>query len=273
MKTMLTTALCLAAAVTVSQAQITTAARTVPTYDPAFPNPNQVDVKFPSAAWYASFVANVATAWNGNRGGVVNFDPGQTLPWPTPLVGTNAIRASYGIAGTQTFGVSIPTIGDINSHAPVVPISAKGDMMTKTAGIMGLGFTTTTGPVRLAGLTVLQHPQLPQKVTVTFVQAVPGAPIIYSFLIPAGPSNRDTFCGAAATVPGGIIGVRIHDVNALTGAPFRLVIDDLAFVTKQPVIVINPVPVPVPVRPVQKLISEEPVAGEVTRPDTAAAVR
>ena len=249
MKSLLTTALCLAAAVSVSNAQITTTARTVPTYDPNVPNPNQVDVKLPSAAWYASFTANVASAWNVNRGGVVNFDMPETAPWPTPLVGTNAIRASYGVAHTQTFGVSIPTIGDINTHAPVVPISGKGDMMTKTAGNMAMKFSTTTGPIRHAGLTILQHPQLPQKVTVSWVQAVPGAPIVYSFLIPAGPSNRDTFVGATASVPGGIIGVRIHDVNAFTGAPFRLVIDDLAFITRYPVIIADPADPVVVTRP------------------------
>jgi hypothetical protein len=249
MKTLLLSIAGLAAAISAASAQVTTFARTVPNYDPVFPNPNQVDVMYPSAAWYASFTASLPVAWAANRGGVVNFDQPQTAPWPSPLVGTNFIRASYGISYTQSFGVSVPTLGDIGFHPPVIPISGKGDMMTKTGGVMGLGFTTTTGPVRQAGLTILQHPQLTQKVTVTFVQAVPGMPITYSFFIPAGPSNRDTFCGATSTVAGGIIGVRIHDNDALTGAPFRLVIDDLAFITK-PSIVPVPIPVPVPFDPV-----------------------
>jgi hypothetical protein len=268
MKTLLLSIVGLAAAISAASAQITTLARTVPNYDPLFPNPNQVDVMYPSAAWYGSFTASLPPAWMSNRGGVVNFDPPQTAPWPTPVAGTNAIRASYGVSHTQGFGVSIPTLGDIGYHAPVLPISGRGDLMTKTGGVMGLGLSTTTGPIRQAGLTVLQHPQRPQKVSVTFVQAVPGAPIVYSFLIPAGPSNRDTFCGATSTVPGGIIGVRIHDVDALTGAPFRLVIDDLAFITR-PLIVPVPVPVPTPVDAVTTKSVTNP--GPVVRGDAVAA--
>ena len=48
-------------------------------------------------------------------------------PWPTPAAGTNAIRAFYGASYTQTFGVSIPLLGDINNHAPVLPISGSGE--------------------------------------------------------------------------------------------------------------------------------------------------
>jgi hypothetical protein len=264
MKSLFISFLSLAAAVSLSNAQVVTMARTVPSYDPLFPNPNQVDVKLPSAPWYAAFTANVAAAWGVDRGGVVNFDHPETVPWPTPLVGTHGIRASYGVSHTQWFSTSIPLLGDIGNHAPVVPVSGRGDMMSKYPGHMALKFSTTTGPIRQAGLTVLQHPQITQKVTVHFIQAFPGAVITYTFLIPAGPSNRDTFCGATATVPGGIIGVRIQDLNAYTGGPARLIIDDLAFVTKYPVIVADPRPVTT-VGDVRVAPATSPDAGKVAR--------
>jgi hypothetical protein len=224
----ITIALTLAAAAA-ADAQVTTHAKTVQRYDAAT-NANVVDVKVPSPAFYTAFVTAVANAWNVNRGGVVNFDSPQTSPWPSPAVGTNMVLGYYGISGSQTIKIGVPLIGDINSHATVVPISDKGDMMSKTIGSMSLSLSASTGLIRQAGLTVLQQANVPQKVTVTFIQSAPGLPVTYTFGIPAGVGVRDTFAGATALAGCGITAVRISSVNATTGAPVRVHIDDFAFV-------------------------------------------
>lgn len=223
----ITIALTLAAAATAG-AQITTNAKTVKLYDAAT-NVNVVDVKLPSPAFYTSFVTAVANAWNVDKGGVVNFDSPQTAPWPSPAVGTNMILGFFGISGSQTIKIGVPLIGDINSHATVVPISEKGDLMSKTVGSMSLTLSASTGLIRQAGLTVLQQANVPQKVTVTFIQSAPGLPVTYTFGIPAGVGVRDTFAGATALAGCGITAVRISSVNALTGAPANVHIDDFAF--------------------------------------------
>lgn len=223
----ITIALTIAAAAA-ADAQVTTHAKTVQRYDAAT-NVNVVDVKVPSPAFYTSFVTAVANAWNVNRGGVVNFDSPQTSPWPSPAVGTNMVLGYYGISGTQTIKIGVPLIGDINWHSTVVPISDKGDMMSKTIGSMSLALSASTGLIRQAGLTVLQQANVPQKVTVTFIQSAPGLPVPYTFLIPAGVGVRDTFAGATALAGCGITAVRISSVNSLTGAPARVHIDDFAF--------------------------------------------
>ena len=224
----ITIALTIAAAAA-ADAQVITHAKTVQRYDAAT-NVNVVDVKLPSPAFYTSFVTAVANAWNFNRGGVVNFDAPQTSPWPSPVVGTNLVLGYYGIAGTQTIKIGVPLNGDINSHATVVPISEKGDLLSKTVGSMSLMLSASGGLIRQAGLTVLQQANVPQKVTVTFIQSAPGLPMTYTFGIPAGVGVRDTFAGATALAGCGITGVRITSVNATTGAPVRVHIDDFGFV-------------------------------------------
>ena len=159
----ITIALTLATAAA-AHAQVTTNVKTVSRYD-AVTNANVVDVRLPSPAFYTSFVTAVANAWNANRGGVVNFDLPQTSPWPSPALGTNLILGSYGIAGSQMIKIGVPMIGDINSHATVVPISEKGDMLSKKIGAMSLTLSASTGLIRQAGLTVLQQANIPQKVT------------------------------------------------------------------------------------------------------------
>jgi hypothetical protein len=223
----ITIALTLATAAA-AHAQVTTNVKTVSRYDAAT-NANVVDVRLPSPAFYTSFVTAVANAWNANRGGVVNFDLPQTSPWPSPALGTNLILGSYGIAGSQMIKIGVPMIGDINSHATVVPISEKGDMLSKKIGAMSLTLSASTGLIRQAGLTVLQQANIPQKVTVTFLQSAPGLPVTYTFAIPAGVGVRDTFAGATALAGCGITAVRITSVNATTGAPAAVHIDDFAF--------------------------------------------
>jgi hypothetical protein len=139
------------------------------------------------------------------------------------------ILGFFGISGSQTIKIGVPLIGDINSHATVVPISEKGDLMSKTVGAMSLTLSASTGLIRQAGLTVLQQANVPQKVTVTFIQSAPGLPVTYTFLIPAGVGVRDTFAGATALAGCGITAVRISSVNSLTGAPANVHIDDFAF--------------------------------------------
>jgi hypothetical protein len=228
MKTQSITIALILAAAAAADAQITTHAKTVQRYD-ATTNTNVVDVKLPSPAFYTSFVTAVANAWNVNRGGVVNFDSTHTSPWPSPAVGTNMVLGYFGISGSQTIKIGVPMLGDINWHSTVVPISDKGDMMSKTMGSMSLALSASTGLIRQAGLTVLQQANVPQKVTVTFSQSAPGLPMTYTFLIPAGVGVRDTFAGATALAGCGITGVRISSVNATTGAPARVHIDDFAF--------------------------------------------
>lgn len=242
MKSIVTTLLSLAAAAAV-QAQVFT---TVGRYD-SISHPNMVDIKNPSAAYYAGFVPAINAGWGANKAGVVNFDVTNSFPWN--VVGIPVWKAQYGVGlmnhCVMAFGHPV-RIGNMLG-APWVPISGSPNQpgAITTVGATPLIFKlqanqiTPTGvlapvPVRRAGITVLQRMGIPQKVKVNFYQAG-GPTLTTTFLIPAGGGaiipNRDTFVGRDATVLGGIIAVEVISVHAATGVPLHVACDDFAFFT------------------------------------------
>lgn len=212
--------------------------RTVSLYDAAT-HANVVDVALPSAAFYAAFKADVAAAHAGNRGGVVNFDKTETVPWPSaPAAGVWSAR--YGVAlsnvATLSFGNPV-TVANMVAQ-PWTPVSGSPNA---PGALVAAGPTSVVikvsalKPIKSLGLTVLQRVGVRQKVVVNFTEAS-GATTSLSSLLGAAAAGavpfQDTFFGANAAPGGSFAWLEVRCFDAGTGALLAPAIDDLAFVTE-----------------------------------------
>lgn len=208
--------------------------KTVGVYD-APTHANAVDVFLPSNAFYAGFNATLAAAFPANRGGVINFDSTHSSPWNA--AGVPVWKAIYGSGFLNVCNLSFAfpvKVGNMVGQ-PWTPISGSpnGPGALTAVGLTPISFKVAAPlPIRYLGLTVLQRVGVAQKVVVTFVEAG-GAVISQSLLIPAGAAGalpaQDTFVGAKAVNPAGLVSVEVRAFNVATGAILSPAIDDLAF--------------------------------------------
>lgn len=191
-------------------------------------NPNAVNITNAAPAPYPFFVASFALGFLGNTGGVINFDPLQSIT-PYPALGTSFIDARYGIGMVNNMNVSFGNPVDMApSGGFQIPISGVGALHQPIAAPLAFKLTPSNGlPIKRVGFTVIQS-QGPQIIKVEFIQAA-GPVIVASQAVPMAPiMTQDVFIGRQATVPGGIVAV-IISVFSPTGAHMPFVMDDLAF--------------------------------------------
>ena len=115
-------------------------------------NPNAVDITNAAPAPYPLFVASFALGFLGNTGGVINFDPLQSIT-PYPALGTSFIDARYGIGMVNNMHVSFGNPVDMApSGGFQIPISGVGALHQPIAAPLAFKLTPSNGlPIKPDG--------------------------------------------------------------------------------------------------------------------------
>ena len=205
---------------------------TVGQYDENMFNLNTPDtINVAAPVTYANFNTAITTGFPMNLSGVVNFDVLQSIT-PYPALGINTIKARYGAGAVNTMLVSFGNPVNMQwagAGGPQIPISNKGLLNQPIAAPLVFKLTPSNAlPNKLVGFTVLQQ-QNAQLIKAEFFQAA-GPTLVATQLVPVAPlPTKDAFIARKATVPGGIIAVRITVTVPGTTLNQRFAIDDLAF--------------------------------------------
>lgn len=215
---------------------------TVGTYDPAA-QANQVDfnasgnlLSSTAATDVGGFTANVASAFAGNQGGVVNFDFAANTTF-------SVIDAVYGLNGNKNLNITASKVLRATTTTSGTPISGTrivlpdadlaSDAYTLTFG----NITNTPGGavvpgefVSQVGLTVLSRNTgaFPSNVTLT-AGFSGGGTASQTALIDRAQGTDDTFYGFVAPAGQSISTLSVALANTTGDA--RALVDDLGFIT------------------------------------------